>query len=233
MEEVTAEVVPSVETVVETPSVETPEVQVTPETPVVETPVATLYDLPDGRKVTAEEVKIEYENLLKDYTQKSQKLSSYENINKPKEEDVPEWKRPDYVPKSYAEVIEIAEQRALDRIKQERNEEDARTKEVAQLVDSQIAEIKKTDAALDESALFAHANKFGFRDLKSAHVNMQAIKQAAIDAEQRTLKNLKARGIDPISVTATPVVDDGAIDYAAIAGGTESALDYLRRITKK
>ena len=220
---------PSVETpVVETPS-ESPEAPVIQETPQVETPEAVLYDLPDGRKATAEEVKQEYENLLKDYTQKSQKLAAIENINKPKE-DIPAWKKPDYIPQSYAEVIEIAEQRAIDRIKQEREAEEARTTEVAQLVDSQIAELKKTDTALDENALFLHANKFGFRDLKSAHQNMQAIKQAELAAEQRTLKNLKARGIDPISVTNTPVASGDAIDYAQIAGRTESALDYLRRI---
>jgi hypothetical protein len=198
---------------------------------VVETPqVEEKFTLPDGREVTSKELyDLHVNELLPDYTKKSQELATYKNINKPPE-DVPAWKKPDYVPQSYAEVIEIAEQRAIDRIKQDREAEDNRTKEVAQLVDTQIAELKKTDPKLDENSLFLHANKWGFRDLKSAHENMRAMKQVELAAEERTLKNLKARGIDPISVTNTPVVDGGAIDYSQIAGRTESALDYLRRI---
>jgi len=229
MEDLTLEMVSAETPVVETPSPD-PEAPVTPETPVVETPTAQLYDLPDGRKVTAEEVKREYENLLKDYTQKSQKLAAIENINKPTE-DIPRWKQPDYVPQSYAEVIEIAKQQAIDEVRHQAEAEANRTKEVSTLVDQQIAELKTKDQSLDENALFLHANKYGFRDLKSAHENMQAIKQAELSAEQRTLKNLKARGIDPVSISATPVESD-AIDYAQIAGRTESALDFVRRISK-
>lgn len=228
--EIVAEVTPSVE---ETPKVETPETSeapVTPETPGIETSEAQLYDLPDGRKVTAEEVKQEYENLLRDYTQKSQKLAAIENINKPKEE-VPRWKQPDYVPQSYAEVIELAKQQALEEIQRKAEEEVNRTKEVSTLVDTQIAELKSKDKSLDENALFLHANKYGFRDLKAAHENMQAMKQAELAAEQRTLKNLKARGIDPVSISATEVAND-AIDYATIASRNESPLDYIRRISK-
>lgn len=226
---ITPEMIPSVP---ETPKVETPAVVEAPviqETPVVETPQAPLYDLPDGRKVPGEVVKEEYQNLLKDYTQKSQKLAAYENINKPKE-DVPEWKRPEYVPQTYAEVIEIAQRQAIESIKNERLEEENRMKETAKFVDSQIAELRQTDPSLDENALFQHATKYGFRDLKSAHTNFRAIKDAELAAEQRTLKNLKARGIDPVTAASAPGTDTGGIDYNAIAGRNESALDFLRRI---
>lgn len=221
---------PSVETpVVETPT-ETPEAPVTPETPAVETPPATdKFKLPDGREVTKEELyDLHVNKLLPDYTRKSQKLAEYENINKTKEE-VPEWKRPDYQPKTYAEVIDLAKQEAINELRREAEAEAARTKEVATFVDSQIQELKKSDPKLDENALFLHANKFGFRDLKSAHENMQALKQAALEAEQRTLKNLKARGADPITTGAPAVVND-AVDYAAIASRRESPLDFLQRI---
>ena len=226
--EVVAEVTPSVE---ETPNVEP---TATPETPVVETPPAeeTLYELPDGRKVDAESLQREWkENFYPEYTRKSQRLAEYENINKPREE-VPAWKQPDYVPKSYAEVIEIAEQQALARIKAEAEAESARVQEVSALVDSQIAELKKADPKLDENSLFLHANKYGFRDLKAAHENLRAMKQAELAAEERTVKNLKARGIDPVSISATPVESEG-IDYSRIGNRNESALDFFRRITNK
>ena len=231
MEDLTLEMVSAETPVVETPSPD-PEAPVTPETPVVETPQAKeMFDLPDGRKVSAEELyDLHVNKLLPDYTKKSQRLAEYENINKPKEE-VPHWKQPDYVPQSYAEVIELAKQQAIDEMRQQAEAEANRTKEVSTLVDQQIAELKTKDQSLDENALFLHANKYGFRDLKSAHENMQAIKQAELSAEQRTLKNLKARGIDPVSISATPVESD-AIDYAQIAGRTESALDFVRRISK-
>jgi len=37
-----------------------------------------LYDLPDGRKLTGEQLKGEYQKLISDYTKKSQKLTEYE-----------------------------------------------------------------------------------------------------------------------------------------------------------
>lgn len=227
----TPEGTPSVETpVVETPTEVPAEAPVTPETPVVETPQeGEKFKLPDGQEVSAEELyDLHVNKLLPDYTKKSQELATYKNINKPQEE-VPAWKRPDYAPQSYAEVIDLAKQEAIAELRRQAEAEEARTREVATFVDSQIQELKKADPKLDENALFLHANKFGFRDLKSAHENMQALKQAALDAEQRTLKNLKARGIDPIT-TGTPSVASDAVDYQAIATRSESPLDFLQRI---
>lgn len=228
MDEPEVVVEPSVETPVETPT--EPVAQVTPETPVVETPQAEeKFKLPDGREVTPQELyDLHVNKLLPDYTKKSQELATYKNINKPQEE-VPAWKKPDYAPQSYDELIGIAKQEAINEIRRQAEAEEARTREVATFVDTQIEELKKTDASLDENALFLHANKFGFRDLKSAHENMQALKQAALDAEQRTLKNLKARGTDPIT-TGTPALVSDAIDYADIANRSHSPIDFLQRI---
>lgn len=224
------EVVTPTDTPSETPT-DTPAGD-TPQEP--QTPTEQLFDLPDGRKATAEQVKEEYENLLKDYTQKSQKLAAIErasnpNINNP---EVPEWKRPDYVPKTYAEIIEIAEQRALEKLEQRALEEDTQAKEIVTMVDSQLAEIKKTDPKVDENQLFLHANRYGFRDLKQAHANMSAIKQAALDAEQRTLKNIKARGDTPIAGAPGVTVSDGSID-ATVVNKYGSALEYFRALQGK
>lgn len=222
---------PSVETpVVETPN-ENPEVPVTPAEPTVETPVAEeKFKLPDGQEVTSQQLyDLHVNKLLPDYTRKSQKLAEYEHINKPKEE-VPAWKNPEWQPQSYDELIETAKRVAIDEMKREKQTEEQRTKEATDLVDSQIAEIRKIDAKVDENALFQHANTWGFKDLVQAHKNMQAIKQSALEAEQRTLKNLKARGNEPIAVSGAQPVDTGAVDYSTIANLSESALDFLRRI---
>lgn len=212
-----------------------------PEAPVVDTPAPetpapsaeALYDLPDGRKVPAEVVKSEYENLLKDYTQKSQRLAEIERAKAPQinNQEVPEWKRPDYIPKSYDELIERGAELALQRLQETRQAEEARTREVVTLVDSQIAELKKADPKLDENALFSHATKYGFRDLKVAHQNMTALKQAALDAEQRTLKNIRARGDTPIAGAPGVKVNDGALD-PNIGKKYGSALEYFHSLNK-
>lgn len=209
---------PAAEPVVET---------VTPQEP--QTPTEALYDLPDGRKVPGSQVKAEYENLLKDYTQKSQRLAEIERAKNPQQTDVPEWQKDGWVPGSYKEVVELAKQEAILDLKRQEEAAQNHSKEVMALVDSQIEELKKTDAALDENALFQHASKYGFRDLKSAHSNMQAIKQAALDAEQRTLKNVKSRGADPVSGQPGITVESGAID-PNITQKYGSALEYFRAI---
>lgn len=230
--ELEATVVPSVE---ETPSVQ-PENGAEPEHPQEpETPTENLYDLPDGRKLTGEQVKSEYENLLKDYTQKSQRLATFERGTAPKhitDQEVPEWQKPDYVPKSWAEVIEIGKAQALEEIRKSAEAEETRSKEVAQLVDSQIAEIRAQDKNLDENALFLHANKWGFRDLKAAHANMVAMKQATLDAEQRTVKNLKTRAADPVSGTPAVPTPDSSID-PRISQKYGSAIEYFRSLHGK
>lgn len=204
-----------------------PEVQ--PEAPV--TPEPTLYDLPDGRKVPAEVVKSEYENLLKDYTQKSQKLAEIERAKQVTKPDVPVWKQPDYVPNSYDELIERGAELALQRLQESRQAEEARSREIASRVDAEIAELRKADPKLDENALFAHATKWGFQDLKMAHSNMNALKQASLEAEQRTLKNIKARGDTPVAGTPGIVVNDGAAD-PFIGQRYGSALEYFRSLNK-
>src|SRR3972149_7800719 len=94
---------------VETPADPTPD-----STPKVEEPV--LYDLPDGRKVDAETLARKFkENFLPEFTRKSQALAEIErkkDITSP-QDDLPAWKKPDYVPKDYGEVIELAKAEAI------------------------------------------------------------------------------------------------------------------------
>lgn len=229
--------------VVETPPadpVPSPEIPPKEETPVDPTPEIVpevkadepiLYETPDGRMVDAATLQKEWkDNFLPDYTRKSQALAVIERekgLNNPPAKEEPAWKKPDYVPASYAEVIEIAKAEAAQQIVEGQRAESDRISAIQTEVDGQLAEIKKTDPSLDENALFTHANKYGFRDLKTAHANMADMKKAVVDTEQRTVKNLKTREADPIA----------AIPGGEIPGETgydpkemsqfESATEYL------
>lgn len=224
------------------PSPEVPEPTVdvpadpTPEDPTPPAAEPVLYDLPDGRKVDAETLAREFrENFLPEFTRKSQLLADIErgkkDINNPRD-DEPAWKKPDYVPKDYGEVIELAKQEAIREMQKASTAEQERIASVQKEVDNQLSEIKTIDPKLDENALFVHANKYGFRDLKAAHKNMADMKRAIVDTEQRTVKNLKTREADPISTgpnSDTPPSDgldpsvtsqfEGAAEYLAFLKG--------------
>lgn len=213
----------------ETPAEETPTEEPTEE------PQEPLYDLPDGRKVDAQTLQKEWkENFLPDYTRKSQKLSEIERATNPNinnQTDEPEWKRPDYIPKSYAEIIEIAEQRALERIDQQKQEEQQQLAQVSQEVDAQVSEIKKQEPNLDENALFMHATKYGFKDLNTAYANMKDMKKAVVTTEQKVIKNIKSRGADPVSGSPSASNSDTGVDPSTTSN-FGSALEYLRSLNK-
>lgn len=224
----------------ETPSPEVPaEVKVeTPESPVVETPevpAEVLYDLPDGRKVNAATLEKEWkENFLPDYTRKSQRIAEIDrgpkDITKPNSEP---WRQPDYVPKDYAELVEIAKQEAVKDIQSTYEREQERVRAIQQGVETEIAEIKKLDPQLNEGVLFQHANKYGFQNLMAAHKNMTDLKAATLDAEQRTIKNLKVREVDPVSSGASGgMAEDDGYDPANMSQFS-SATEYLARLKGK
>lgn len=198
------------------------------------TPAPETYTLPDGRQVDGETLAREWkENFYPEYTRKSQRLAEIEraanpNLNSPA--DVPEWQRPDYVPKSYAEIIQIAETRALERIREEAGAEERARAEFTAQVDQQVTAIKAKDANLDENALFQHATKYRFTDLMAAYENMSEMKKVARSVEERTLKNVSARKADPVAGGGTPAAPGGdAVSYGA-AGKYSGALEYLRSI---
>lgn len=222
------ELTPSVPPVV-TPSEETKtEPAEVEETPAAE-PVAVVaperFQMPDGRMLTGAEVKAEYEKLLPDYTQKSQKLA--ELTRTAPVENLPEWKREGYVPKSYAEIIEIAEKQALDRISSEAAAAEKQRAEVNTLIESQLAAIKSKDPKLNEEALFTHATKYGFRDLNLAYQNMSEMKTVARVTEERVIQGQKKK-VDPIATGTGAGAGSATIRYAPAT----SATDFLARLKK-
>jgi len=222
--------------VVETPTPETPPIEEkkeetpadpTPETPEVE-PV--LYETPDGRKVDAATLQKEWkENFLPEFTRKSQELADLKrgkDTTSPPDNE-PEWKKPDYVPKDYAEVITLAKEAALREIQETAKAEEIRVKTIQESVDNEITELKKIDPKLDENALFSHANKYGFRDLKTAYANMTDMRKVVVDTEKRTEKNLKTREADPIAgAPGGDIPDDSGYDPKSMSQ-FEGAAEYL------
>lgn len=194
-----------------------------------ETEEETLYELPDGRKVDAETLQTEWkENFLPDYTKKSQRIAE---IDKNITNEEPEWKKEGYVPKSYREVIEIAKEAALDDIKAGQEKEQERVKAVQTQVDTQLQEIKKENPKLDENALFQHANRYGFQDLKSAYGNMKDMKKVVETTQQKTVQNLKNRENDGVATNSGEVATDNAVDINEIQ--STDPLEFFRNLNKK
>lgn len=219
----------------ETPSPEVPEE--TPADPTPEVPAeSTFYETPDGRKVDAETLQREWkDNFLPEFTRKSQALAAIERERELNsiQDETPSWKSPDYVPDSYAEVIELAKKEAIQEIQNTYQQEQDRVAGVQREVDAQLSEIKAKDPKLDENSLFVHANKYGFRDLKTAHSNMVDMKKALVDVEQRTVKNLKTREADLISTGAGGEAPDTSGYDPRVMSQFNGAAEYLAYIKGK
>lgn len=226
MPEETMEVIHS-EPEVETPSEVTPEPEATPEietepTPAVEpTPEVELYELPDGRKVDAETLSREWkENFYPDYTRKSQALAAKETVTKTEAPSTdPEW-----VPQSYEELLNVAEQRVFQKMEQRQKEEIETRERVENEVVAQLESLKKNDPTLDENALFLHANKYGFRDLSVAHKNMKDMNALVKTTQEVTAKNI-AKRVDPVSITP-----GGTNNTRPDPSAFGSAVEYMRSL---
>jgi len=204
----------------EAPSTETPEPEVTPETePVSATePVAPeeLFELPDGRQVNAETLSKEWkENFYPDYTRKSQALAAKDTTTK---EAAPSTD-PEWIPQSYEELLKVAEERVFKSMEQREQEKIQISQTIENNVIQELDAIKKIDSSLNENALFLHANKYGFRDLKTAHQNMKDMSAIVKTTQEVTAKNIAKRA-DPVSsipggtgVRPDPSAFGSAVEY--------------------
>lgn len=202
---------------------------VAPVEPVAETPIepepATpaepeLFELPDGTKVDAATLAREWkENFLPDYTKKAQALAAKETITKPTDP----YADPNYTPSSYKEIEDRAVEKALRLIEEKETTRIEQQKAIEDAVSSQLTDIKKTDSALNENALFLHANKYGFRDLKQAHQNMKDMSEMAKNVQKKTAQDIAKRN-DPVS--ASP----GATGTRPEASQFATSRDYLNAL---
>lgn len=189
-------------------------------------PEEELFELPDGRKVDSETLAKEWkENFMPDYTKKSQELaklkpSEITNDNKPtpKVYEDPEWQ-----PETYAELIELAKNEVKWDLEASRIAEIEARQNLENQVLEQLDEIKKVDPSVNENALFLHANKYGFRDLRYAHQNMKDMSEVIKKTQKVTADNITKRK-DPVSVTP------GAIGNSSNPSNFGTAVDFLRSL---
>lgn len=197
------------------------------------TPSTELYELPDGRKVDAATLSKEWkENFLPDYTRKSQALAGNPppqqgtdpNLNTPPNTNPvadPNWQ-----PKTYAEIVEAAKASMIADMEARENARNAERKAVEDAVSAQITELKTTDPNLNENALFQHALKYGFRDLKAAYQNMSDMSKLVKDVKTTTANDIRRRG-DPVA--GNPSATGTQINPSSFA----TSVEYLRAIQGK
>lgn len=183
-----------------------------------------MFDLPDGRKVDATTLTKEWkENFLPDYTRKSQELAKTKNPELPKTEPANPLSDPNWAPKSYGELVEIAKyEMRSDMQKEQQAKIDAQAALENEVV-NQLSEVKKLDANINENALFLHATKYGFRDLKLAHQNMKDMSDLTKKVQTTTAANI-AKRVDPVS--SSP----GATGARPDPNQFSNARDYLRSL---
>jgi len=187
-------------------------------------PVNELFELPDGRKVDAETLSKEWkENFYPEYTRKSQALAEKEKLTTNKETPENPYADPNYVPQTYEEIIKAAEERALKTIEEREQSRIEAQQAIESEVLKQLNEIKSIDSTLNENALFLHANKYGFRDLKLAHQNMKDMSMTIKKVQTETAKNI-AKRVDPVSTSP------GATGQKSDPGMFGNAIEYLRSI---
>lgn len=223
-----------------------------PATPAVETPSPTepqapaepeLFQLPDGRRVTGEVLAQEWKDkFMPDYTRKSQALAQMQktepqgqfNQPNPQQNQVAEpWTDPNWVPQTYAEVVKAAERAIeLKTERQQQEQQQVRT-QIETMVSSQIDEIKKIEPNLSEEKLFAHANKYGFTDLRTAYQNMKDFKMAVQRTEKQVQQNIANRAAIPVSGQPQQGGPNPGVSYREISQGNLTPQDMLRRITGK
>ena len=206
-------------------------------------PAAELFDLPDGRKVDAVTLQKEWkDNFLPDYTKKSQTLAEMQkamgvqqpNINNPPQQQAPAWQDPNWVPQTYQEIVQAAAAEMQLQQQTQLQQQEQYKQQVNQFVDSQIAEIKKTEPNLSEELLFQHANKYGFGDLQQAYQNMKDFNLTIQRTQQQTVQNMQNRANDPVSVRpGQQAPASNAIDYRSISNNNQSPIDVLRRLQGK
>ncbi len=211
----------------EQPSVETPpaEEPVVPPAPLAE-PEASLYELPDGRKVDAETLtKVWKEDFLPEFTRKSQALSEYEKLNSNNKVEVKAYQKPDYEPQSYEEIIRIAKEEAIAEINHTQQQKVESERALESAVETQLVEVKKLDPTLNENQLFQHAVKYKFQDLGLAYQNMKDMQGMVKAVQNETVKNLQKRAAEPIGVPngSTGITNPSPSNFS-------SAIDYYRSL---
>lgn len=192
-----------------------------------------LYELPDGRKLSGEDVKKEYMSLLSDYTQKSQKLAEFEKntINNDKAPESKPYEDPNWTPSTWAELINIAKTELKQESELEMQQKLRQQQELENSVLSELEQLKKADPSLNENSLFVHANEYrqkygvSFPNLSSAYQHMKDEQNKLKSVQQIAAKN-KEKHNDPVSTPSNSNPIGNKPDPTMFG----SAVDFLRSL---
>ncbi len=225
---------PDVDPIVATPSAENgtlpletepvaPSAEPTPEPVTPTEPIGEpeLFELPDGRKVDAGTLSKEWkENFYPDYTRKSQALAAKDTTitTEPTKDPLEDWQ-----PQSYAEIVQKAKDEMKADLVREQQQAQEKMTAIETAVGDQLTAVKTVDPTVNENALFQHALKYKFSDLRVAHQNMKDMSEMAKAVQQKTVRDVTKRS-DPVSVTP------GATGGKPNPGSFSSATEYLRSL---
>jgi membrane protein involved in colicin uptake len=192
-----------------------------------------VYELPDGRKLSGEQVRDEYLKLNSEFTRRSQELASLKNPNKPAQQE--DGLRAEALKgKSEQEILEAIIAASEQKVRASLdNEAKAKTEEQARAqaeVNAEITELKKLDANVDAEMVCAHAVKYGFPSLKQAYQNMVDFKVAKSAAERKAVEAMKSRETGVSGPAAGSGTDSSDQFRNMIEGRDISARDFLKRL---
>jgi hypothetical protein len=237
-EVVVDDTVESEETEVEETEVQPEGEAETQEEEVKKTEEAELFELPDGRKVDGSTLAKEWkENFYPEFTRRSQKLKELESAKQEVKSDSQEgkspWDDPNWEPQTWQEVLDAAERKVTEKAVAEKAAAEQAKKSVNDWVESQVAEIRKEEPKLNEDALFSHAIKYGFYDIKSAYQNMKDMNLAVKHTEKKVVDKLKARAQSSSPSGDGSSLSDSFTYEQMQAELNESPLEALRRLKSK
>ena len=224
------------------PGKETPEPGKEPPAPAAPTEPE-LIKMPDGRELPVAEAAREMkENFLPEYTRTTQELARLKS--NPLTTTTPEtptksekfWENPDWVPGSTKELLDAAVLALEDKQQTKAAAEAQAIAQVRTETEQTLTELKAKDPQLNEEALFKHANKYNFSDLKLAYANMQEIQSQRKQTLEEISKAKTERTDEPVNgspaISAGP--DEGGVDYDRISSADTVALvqDHWARLKK-
>lgn len=180
------------------------------------------FELPDGRKVSADGLEAEYNKLLPEFTRRSQRLAELEKIKPdPITQEKAYWENPEWQPKNWQEAAQAGRDATLREIQPilSEVEKDRLQKQVLvqaqEVTNAELAVLKAKDPKINEAELFKHANK-GFRTLEAAYNDLQERKGLEKTIEARVLKNMKLRE-DPVSTSSATTPQDEDPSYEEVS----------------
>lgn len=212
----------------ETPSEVEPQKEVETQ-PVADQPNVTV-KLPDGREVTPEKAVEEYKKLQAEFTRTSQELSKIKSNTNPPEKKP--YDDPDWTPESYKEILDLAEQRVIEKLKYEQESKSREEQELTALVEQQLSEVKAIDPKVDEEKLLEHATKFGIPNLVNAYNNMQEFNKALETARSEAVKQATKRSSDPVATKPNQGIEVNEDDVYEGNYHYGSLVDALKAIKK-